>query len=1140
MEEVGVPPALEAAVESLRDAVTAGRTDIVRRLLDACDSCDGGGKEERKQLINSHCAERGGTFLHLAAKLGHGDIVRALLSGGGDPGIVDNDGNTPLHIAKTPAVTAVFTEDLLRATAQSDLGRVCQLVAGGLSVNSYDNAVSRNTPLHWAASFADTDTLHCLIARGTQNSCRTVWYLFVWFRRHKGKTALEMAEEKGGEVLATVLQFTNAHTGDKKKAPVSSSLLIRPSDTLDMRALAGSLESLNSIGGDSLLLVNGGGAVVVDHDKRGFKDPPLPGRNFNDVGVFSARMSASRTVSVSESILENPTDEQAPVNDGHGDSNVSEAAREKQRLLRMARENRSKSASLSRSPVHSTSSLDFSPNMEQVYERLVNSSNYPSAPPTRLVTSPKLHLLWPQPRHLTQLGGQPWSVPQLLTVALVPVAPVSLHTMCDVLEVHRESLEECGVKVTVTGKGDAQSVASVVCCLCPTVSPGPLHYSITVTHSGVSMKCGSLDSLHSALTTFSQLLRIYCVDLPADEGTPLHTNDTAQLVRKISEPVLPLKRPQTFMRSQSDAGGASTGPHAVQSPTKPHHNSEGGVGAMASIESVVISDYPDIKHRAFMLDAAPLARIPNQAMMHNIVDSLASFKINQLHLMLRLLPVMSYTSTNVSLNSSANNQYFASSINASDANSKARINFFNGHGETTDSATDSSNSSNLPSNSYQCPLPFSSSEMLSLSRYCHDRGIALTPAFDLDPMYMMGQNTPQSVCEMAALVSASLQYFPDSNFVSIGPSLSSVFALSSEGLPPALDPWKNLGLPEQVTLIVCANVFQSKDIKHLRARVPHSAVHMEYGFLADHDFGCGRTSAALEGRAHAFCCGTAAWSSLAGFPEAGLTNVYKGCVAQDGDSSGLSTCCAVIAHWSTPASLTPLVFMWPALIVGAGLSWNSNTRWDYVNSSIGTLIDTHLVNVSNAGFGSALVELGRCETWLTREMRAQDCADMSSLPPASTGPGSTLHQLLADPDSVLLENLTSEKFANVLRHIKRSLRGVANNRVVRSSWPLMPVAAAELHLSADLMMTACRLGRALVTIGSNPRSNLGMAVVNPGISHLPPTIRTDVANRLLSLRESYSCLWLHCHQPAGLQASLLLLSSLLTRLLPQNNCVHNL
>jgi len=40
MTEVGVPPALEAAVDSLKEAITAKRTDIVRKLLDACDSCE--------------------------------------------------------------------------------------------------------------------------------------------------------------------------------------------------------------------------------------------------------------------------------------------------------------------------------------------------------------------------------------------------------------------------------------------------------------------------------------------------------------------------------------------------------------------------------------------------------------------------------------------------------------------------------------------------------------------------------------------------------------------------------------------------------------------------------------------------------------------------------------------------------------------------------------------------------------------------------------------------------------------------------------------------------------------------------------------------------------------------------------------
>lgn len=34
-----------------------------------CPLGDGGGTEERIQLINSHCAEDGGTFLHLATKV---------------------------------------------------------------------------------------------------------------------------------------------------------------------------------------------------------------------------------------------------------------------------------------------------------------------------------------------------------------------------------------------------------------------------------------------------------------------------------------------------------------------------------------------------------------------------------------------------------------------------------------------------------------------------------------------------------------------------------------------------------------------------------------------------------------------------------------------------------------------------------------------------------------------------------------------------------------------------------------------------------------------------------------------------------------------------------------------------------------
>lgn len=86
----------------------------------------------------------------------------------------------------------------------------------------------------------------------------------------------------------------------------------------------------------------------------------------------------------------------------------------------------------------------------------------------------------------------------------------------------------------------------------------------------------------------------------------------------------------------------------------------------------------------------------------------------------------------------------------------------------------------------------------------------------------------------------------------------------------------------------------------------------------------------------------------------------------------------------------------------------TETFQDYVHSSVGALVDTHLVRVPGCGLGAALVELGRCETWLTRMSRGQSASDVTDLP--SSSPGSALYQLLADPDSLPLENLTTEVF----------------------------------------------------------------------------------------------------------------------------------
>lgn len=91
----------------------------------------------------------------------------------------------------------------------------------------------------------------------------------------------------------------------------------------------------------------------------------------------------------------------------------------------------------------------------------------------------------------------------------------------------------------------------------------------------------------------------------------------------------------------------------------------------------------------------------------------------------------------------------------------------------------------------------------------------------------------------------------------------------------------------------------------------------------------------------------------------------------------------------------------------------------------------------------------------------------------------------------------------------------------------------ELQLTSDLMLTACKIGRTLIGVGVNPNSNMGLAVINLGVCNLPPTFRTDIANKMLAHIEQYKGSWLQRHFPQGLQDSLLVLTSALHRFVPE-------
>ncbi|KAF8778620.1 Palmitoyltransferase AKR1 like protein [Argiope bruennichi] len=152
-------------LNNLSNAVSNGRTDIVRSLLSMCENgsaVSNGTSISANQVINEIC-NPSGTLLHLATKLDHVDIVRTLLSSGANPNIENAQGETPFDLTQSEAMTAVYVDELLKCSAKSELDRIKLLILGGVDVNSQDSPESMNTALHWAVCFGKPEAVQCLI-----------------------------------------------------------------------------------------------------------------------------------------------------------------------------------------------------------------------------------------------------------------------------------------------------------------------------------------------------------------------------------------------------------------------------------------------------------------------------------------------------------------------------------------------------------------------------------------------------------------------------------------------------------------------------------------------------------------------------------------------------------------------------------------------------------------------------------------------------------------------------------------------------------------------------------------------------------------------------------------------------------------
>ncbi|XP_052768844.1 uncharacterized protein LOC128209056 isoform X2 [Mya arenaria] len=875
-----------------------------------------------KSILTTACYD-GSSLLHIASKEDQFDIVRALLSTGADPTVKDLDGHFPYQVSVSEKTRHVYRELLLQAASQSKIPQLKQLIESGVGVNFSDAKESANTPLHWAASFADINTVRCLCEHGAD----------VHAVNMAGCSPLHDGVERGNsEIVHCLLQY----------------------------------------GADPALQITQGKCAGMTCYELGEGKPEVL------------------------DVLNNPP----PILD----VGIEGVNREKMTPLPEVRPHLTlpngsipKNGSI---PLRDTASPVPTPQLMSPVFKRSKAVEMSLSGPLEVVTEEKLSRLWPQPQSIEQQEGPPL----VITGPAFPVM-ISMATGSALREIkkkwllYKDKFAMLNLALLIepfTPLSDLDET-HVVCHVSQRLCPEKGGYKLTVMKKQVKILSHDINSLHHAIATLLQLLRMY------------RDNEKKRI----------------------------------------------------SIPQLRIDDWPDVPYRGALLDISQ-GRVPNVETFKETVKLLASLKINQIYLYIRFR--------------------------------------------------------HLEQVVWQ--ICYGVDELTDLDDFCHEYGIELCPVLEVAPTVQY-----EHLNSLYPLFQDFLTCFGYNQFVSVGPRLSSfLLDVDAEEELSLSDCSTLLPVRSDQTLQLCGYPLHDLD-KHLFAQIPPHIVFNEYGVQATHNYTEVCKPLSTNGLSFIVCPGTAAWTSLAGCPEAAITNVYNAvkCATAEGAIG------VIVCNWSGKGHLTHLPFSWPGFLMGAGLSWNSDCHYEYCLGNLEDLLNEHVFEAEGGVVGHAIVELGRAETYLLRCARCQTGEECSDLPADN---GSLLYQFLLHPDSSLIENLNPDMLQKVTRHVRKCQTELKTAELHCAQGASV---LTELQHTCDLMLLACKIGRALVVSGKNPGGQAGCDVVNFGVANLSPTVKTDLANRLLELLDVYETLWKGRYLEPGLKFYLTGFQSVLKQFIPEGD-----
>ncbi len=484
-----------------------------------------------------------------------------------------------------------------------------------------------------------------------------------------------------------------------------------------------------------------------------------------------------------------------------------------------------------------------------------------------------------------------------------------------------------------------------------------------------------------------------------------------------------------------------------------------------------VEDWPDFPHRGVMLDVSR-DRIPTMETLYELIDLLASWKINQVQL------YMEHT--------------FA----------------YRGHEIVWKDAS-----------------PFTGEEIAALDAFCRERFVELVPNQNSfghmhrwhihEPYRKLAEcpdgielwpGSPKEPFSLCPIDPGSIELLADL-YDQLLPHFSS--AVFNVGLDETFDLGKGrsaevcaekgtervyLDFLKQIYDLVSARgkkmQFWGDIILHqpeLIPELPRDAVALEWGYEANHPFLEHTQQFADAGLEFYVCPGTSSWNTIAGRTENALLNIQA--AARHGKQTGATG--LLNTDWGDNGHMQPLPVSYLGFMAGAMAGWNAETT--LLDVDFPRLLDLFAFRDRAGIMGSVAYDLG----------------NVYKAPGVEPPNASILFQLLLNPgnsvDEGWFEGLTEENLMHTVEVISeiRARLDQADMDRADAAWII-----DEFTLAADLLVWATGLGVARLRAGA--RGSLAM---------LPADIRAGLASTMHELIARYHEIWLRRSRPGGLQDS---------------------